>query len=100
MASEKAAAEFQLEKEIKRIQEAQVCILCFWLLIQYFGPHKLKLLSFEQAEAERSRVSRRASSSWEEDSEIKPLEYAFSLFIVAYLLFSVRYFYEGNYGRL
>lgn len=25
MASEKAAAEFQLEKEIKRLQEAQVC---------------------------------------------------------------------------
>ncbi|KAK0570678.1 hypothetical protein LWI29_004897 [Acer saccharum] len=35
MASEKAAAEFQLEKEIKRLQEAQV-------------------------EAERSRVSRRS----------------------------------------
>ena len=25
MASEKAAAEFQLEKEVKRLQEAQVC---------------------------------------------------------------------------
>ncbi|XP_048227978.1 golgin candidate 1 isoform X2 [Ricinus communis] len=50
MASEKAAAEFQLEKEVKRIQEAQI-------------------------EAERSRVSRRASSSsWEEDSEMKALE--------------------------
>lgn len=49
MASEKAAAEFQLEKEIKRIQEAQV-------------------------EAERSRSSRRASSSWEEDSDMKALE--------------------------
>ncbi|XP_050218175.1 golgin candidate 1 isoform X2 [Mercurialis annua] len=50
MSSEKAAAEFQLEKEVKRIQEAQV-------------------------EAERSRVSRRvSSSSWEEDSEMKALE--------------------------
>lgn len=49
MASEKAAAEFQLEKEVKRLQEAQV-------------------------EVERSRVSRRASSSWEEDTEIKALE--------------------------
>ncbi|XP_056176866.1 golgin candidate 1-like isoform X3 [Syzygium oleosum] len=49
MASEKAAAEFQLEKELKRTQEAQ-------------------------AEAERNRVSRRASSSWEEDSEMKALE--------------------------
>ncbi|KAK8660078.1 hypothetical protein V6N13_051014 [Hibiscus sabdariffa] len=49
MASEKAAAEFQLEKEIKRHQEAQI-------------------------EVERSRVPRRASSSWEEDNEIKALE--------------------------
>ncbi|KAM1090193.1 hypothetical protein ACFX14_017865 [Malus domestica] len=49
MASEKAAAEFHLEKEMKRIQEAQV-------------------------EAERSRVSRRASASWEEDAEMKALE--------------------------
>ncbi|KAL9376778.1 hypothetical protein Peur_030898 [Populus x canadensis] len=49
MASEKAAAEFQLEKEVKRLQEAHV-------------------------EAERSRVSRRTSSSWEEDNEMKELE--------------------------
>ncbi|KAK8698480.1 hypothetical protein V6N13_114595 [Hibiscus sabdariffa] len=49
MASEKAAAEFQLEKEIKRFQEVQV-------------------------EVERSRFPRRASSSWEEDTEIKALE--------------------------
>ncbi|TYI71421.1 hypothetical protein E1A91_D08G293700v1 [Gossypium mustelinum] len=49
MASEKAAAEFQLEKEIKRLQEAQV-------------------------EVERSRVPHRASSSWEEDTDIKSLE--------------------------
>ncbi|XP_022749858.1 golgin candidate 1-like isoform X2 [Durio zibethinus] len=49
VASEKAAAEFQLEKEIKRLREAQV-------------------------EAERSRVPQRASSSWEEDTEIKALE--------------------------
>ncbi|KAM1072647.1 hypothetical protein FF1_017880 [Malus domestica] len=49
MASEKAAAEFHLEKEMNRIQEAQV-------------------------EAERSRVSRRASASWEEDAEMKALE--------------------------
>ncbi|GMH03333.1 hypothetical protein Nepgr_005172 [Nepenthes gracilis] len=49
MASEKAAAELQLEKEIKRLQEAQ-------------------------AEAERSRLSRRVSSSWEEDTEMKELE--------------------------
>lgn len=31
MTSEKAAAEFQLEKEMKRIKEAQVCY-CFYLL--------------------------------------------------------------------
>ncbi|GLT48520.1 hypothetical protein SLA2020_221400 [Shorea laevis] len=47
MASEKAAAEFQMEKEIKCLQEAQ---------------------------AERSRVSRPTSSSWEEDTEMKALE--------------------------
>lgn len=49
MASEKAAAEFQLEKGVKRLQEAQV-------------------------EAERSRASRRASSSWEEETDIKTLD--------------------------
>ncbi|XP_038710285.1 golgin candidate 1-like isoform X3 [Tripterygium wilfordii] len=50
MASEKAAADFQLEKELKRLQEAQV-------------------------DAERSKASRRvSSSSWEEDTEIKALE--------------------------
>ncbi|XP_020675185.1 golgin-84 isoform X2 [Dendrobium catenatum] len=50
MASEKAAAEFQIEKEIKRLQEAQV-------------------------EAERSRASRRSTAFWEEDADIKALEY-------------------------
>ncbi|KAJ0567336.1 putative Golgin subfamily A member 5 protein [Helianthus annuus] len=51
MTSEKAAAEFQLEKEMKRIKEAQV-------------------------EVERSRVPRRASASWEreEDTDMKALE--------------------------
>lgn len=49
MASEKAAAEFQLEKEMNRLQEVQ-------------------------SEAERSRVSRRSWSSWEEDAEMKSLE--------------------------
>lgn len=49
MATEKAAAEFQLEKEAKRHQEAHL-------------------------EAERSRVSRRASTSWEEETDIKTLE--------------------------
>ncbi|XP_004513034.1 golgin candidate 1 [Cicer arietinum] len=49
MVSEKAATEFQLEKEIKRLQEAQ-------------------------AETERNRVSRRASSAWEDEAEIKTLE--------------------------
>ncbi|VVA99770.1 unnamed protein product [Arabis nemorensis] len=49
MASEKAAAEFQLEKEVKRLHEAQV-------------------------EVEKSRVSRRPSATWEEESEIKTLE--------------------------
>jgi len=35
MASEKAAAEFQLEKEVKRLQEAQVChcvLAACWLI--------------------------------------------------------------------
>ncbi|XP_019107011.1 golgin candidate 1 isoform X2 [Beta vulgaris subsp. vulgaris] len=49
MASEKAAAEFQLEKEIKRLQEAQ-------------------------AEAERNKISRRASSTWEEEADMRELE--------------------------
>ncbi|WOK99301.1 golgin-84 [Canna indica] len=49
MASEKAALEFQLVKEQKRVQEAQL-------------------------EAERSRVTNRASASWEEDTDIKALE--------------------------
>uniref|UniRef100_A0A7N1A805 Golgin candidate 1 n=1 Tax=Kalanchoe fedtschenkoi TaxID=63787 RepID=A0A7N1A805_KALFE len=49
MASEKAAAEFQREKEIKRLQESQV-------------------------EAERNRVSRRVSSSWESEGDLKTLE--------------------------
>lgn len=60
MASEKAAAEFQLEKELNRLQEAQV-------------------------EAERSRVSRRASASWEEDTEMKALEYVFIFLTITYL---------------
>ncbi|XP_051152469.1 golgin candidate 1-like [Andrographis paniculata] len=49
MASEKAAAEFQLEKELKRLQEVQL-------------------------EAERNKVSRRGSTSWEEDTDVKALE--------------------------
>ncbi|CAI0425579.1 unnamed protein product [Linum tenue] len=49
MASEKAAAEFHLEKELKRLQDVQV-------------------------EAERSRVARRPSPSWEDDTEMKALE--------------------------
>ncbi|XP_075491926.1 golgin candidate 1-like isoform X3 [Primulina tabacum] len=49
MASEKSAAEFQLEKEVKRLQEVRL-------------------------EAERNRTSRRASSSWEEDTDMKALE--------------------------
>ncbi|XP_072085804.1 golgin candidate 1-like [Arachis hypogaea] len=49
MSSEKAAAEFQLQKEYKRLQEAQ-------------------------AETEKNRISRRPSSSWEEDTEMKTLE--------------------------
>ncbi|XP_075491932.1 golgin candidate 1-like isoform X8 [Primulina tabacum] len=48
MASEKSAAEFQLEKEVKRLQEL---------------------------EAERNRTSRRASSSWEEDTDMKALDH-------------------------
>ncbi|KAL6519141.1 hypothetical protein OROGR_018461 [Orobanche gracilis] len=50
MASEKAAAEFQLEKELKRLREAQL-------------------------EAERNKASRRASPSWEEDADMKELDY-------------------------
>ncbi|KAL6560953.1 hypothetical protein OROHE_006130 [Orobanche hederae] len=49
MASEKAATEFQLEKELKRLREAQL-------------------------EAERNKASRRASPSWEEDADMKALE--------------------------
>lgn len=49
MSSEKTAAEFQLEKEMKRIKEVQI-------------------------EVERSRVPRRASASWDEDTDMKALE--------------------------
>ncbi|KAG1367817.1 Golgin-84 [Cocos nucifera] len=49
MASEKAAMEFQLEKELKRFQEVPF-------------------------EAERSRATRRSSLTWEEDTNIKALE--------------------------
>ncbi|XP_042416982.1 golgin-84-like isoform X2 [Zingiber officinale] len=49
MTSEKAALEFQLIKEQKHLQELQI-------------------------EAERSRVANRASTSWEEDTDIKALE--------------------------
>lgn len=49
MSSEKAAAEFQLEKELKRLQEVQL-------------------------EAEKNRVSRRPSTYWEEDADMKALE--------------------------
>lgn len=35
MASEKAAAEFQLEKEVKRLQEAQVWT--WWMLHSFFS---------------------------------------------------------------
>ncbi|KAF6161634.1 hypothetical protein GIB67_017272 [Kingdonia uniflora] len=49
MASEKAAAEFHLEKEMKHLQAVQV-------------------------EVERNRVSRRASAYWEEDTDLKALE--------------------------
>ncbi|CAI9761455.1 unnamed protein product [Fraxinus pennsylvanica] len=50
IATEKAAAEFKLEKEVKRLQEAQL-------------------------EPERGRASRRASSSCEEDADMEALEY-------------------------
>lgn len=33
------------------------------------------LFALKQLEAERSRVSRRASTSWEEETDIKTLEY-------------------------
>lgn len=49
VSSEKAAVEFQLEKERKRFQEAQV-------------------------EAERNRAFRKPSTVWEEDTDIKALE--------------------------
>lgn len=104
MASEKAAAEFQLEKEIKRIQEAQVCLLAFYarlnnilcfsfldvLLMLYEVIYILFVFIWcqhylDQVEAERSRVSRRTwSSSWEEDTEMKTLEYVVSEFIVCW----------------
>ena len=113
MASEKAAAEFQLEKELKRLQEAQVwcLLLCFLIHIRlYYGVQSLVFFNMfwfqgegeweiwsinhcisdyfschwfclwfwcyiEQVEADRNKVSRRASTSWEEDTEMKALEY-------------------------
>ena len=80
MSSEKAAAEFQLEKEVKRLQEAQVSTR---FMLHLFPPTLFPdiLFNFEmyqlfkQLEAERNRVSRRASSSWEDDADMKTLEY-------------------------
>lgn len=37
MASEKAAAEFQLEKELKRLQEAQVWIVQFYSYVLVYN---------------------------------------------------------------
>lgn len=47
----------------------------------YVADSSIFVLRFEQVEAERSRVSRRTSSSWEEDSEMKGLEYAICFYI-------------------
>lgn len=48
MASEKAAAEFQLEKEAKRLQEAQVVFLnCAALILLLDLCCKFQLLSWE-----------------------------------------------------
>lgn len=41
MASEKAAAEFQLEKEINRAQEAQVCLLVLYTFSKIIIPFLL-----------------------------------------------------------
>ncbi|CAA6666046.1 unnamed protein product [Spirodela intermedia] len=49
MASEKAAAQYQLEKEASRLREVQI-------------------------EAERSRVARRPLPSWEDDTDLKSLD--------------------------
>lgn len=40
----------------------------FWFCLQF-------CCYIEQVEAERSRVPRRASTTWEEDTEMKELEY-------------------------
>jgi hypothetical protein len=74
-----------LEKEIKRLKEAQVCV---WLLviINFTWPASWNHFHDEQAETERSRVSRRASSTWEDESEIKALEYVFAYYYVSIYL--------------
>lgn len=46
-----------------------------FLIIYHFNP--------DQSEAERSRVSRRSWSSWEEDAEMKSLEYVKIHFFIA-----------------
>lgn len=42
-----------------------------------------------QVEVEKSRVSRRPSATWEEDSEIKTLEYVFSDVFAKKTLFDI-----------
>ena len=73
MASEKAATQYQLEKEASRLREAQVHSSVLGILF----PLKLaepSMILLQQIEVERTRVSRRSLSSWEEDTDIKPFE--------------------------
>lgn len=53
----------------------------FWFCLQF-------RCYIEQVEVERSRVPRRASTTWEEDTEMKELEYVdFLLLLLLYLAF-------------
>ena len=45
-------------------------------LFLYLTAPAIFVLHIEQVETERSRVSRHTSTSWEEDTEMKELEYA------------------------
>lgn len=53
-------------------------------------------LFIDQVEVERSRVPRRASTTWEEDTDMKALEYVAFLFIFPIIIL---FFLDGVMGE-
>ena len=63
MASEKAAAEFQLEKEVKRLQEAQVRCQIYLQFMTFARYLKIKILSLYLVDSGRGRKKQSSSTS-------------------------------------